>query len=160
MIWGRMMYRIAIAACALLLTGCASTPPPQASAPEPSVAAAEPLQAPVVASPVAANGLSIVDLKPGKGPAARSGQRVTVNYVGKLTNGSIFDSTAGKAPFVFTLGGGQVIQGWDQGLMGMKVGGKRKLVIPPALGYGERGAPPQIPPGATLVFEIDLLKVE
>ena len=84
---------------------------------------------------------------------------MSVNYRGSLTNGKEFDSSYGRGPFSFRLGGGQVIQGWDEGVAGMKVGGKRKLVIPPDLGYGSRGAGGVIPPDATLIFEVELLKV-
>ena len=104
--------------------------------------------------------LGIEDLVIGSGAAAAKGQRVTVHYTGWLTNGSKFDSSKDrKQPFAFSLGGGQVIQGWDQGVEGMKVGGKRKLTIPPELGYGARGAGGVIPPNATLVFEVELLEV-
>lgn len=104
--------------------------------------------------------LSIDDLKLGTGAEAKRGQRVSVHYVGTLTNGSPFDSSRDRnEPFAFTLGAGQVIQGWDQGVAGMKVGGLRKLTVPPELGYGARGYPPVIPPNSTLVFEVELLKV-
>lgn len=104
--------------------------------------------------------LVIKDEVVGKGPAAQSGDTVTVNYTGWLTNGTKFDSSLDRdQPFTFPLGGGQVIAGWDQGVAGMKVGGKRKLTIPPSLGYGEQGAGTTIPPNATLVFEIELLKI-
>ena len=106
-------------------------------------------------------GLQITDEKVGDGPQAQTGQTVTVNYVGTLTNGTKFDSSYDRnQPFDFTLGAGQVIKGWDQGVVGMKVGGKRKLVIPPDLAYGSQSPSPQIPPNSTLVFEIELLAIK
>jgi peptidylprolyl isomerase len=108
---------------------------------------------------VTPSGLRITDLELGTGAEAVAGQTVSVNYRGSLTNGKEFDSSYGRGPFSFRLGGGQVIQGWDEGVAGMKVGGKRKLVIPPDLGYGSRGAGGVIPPDATLIFEVELLKV-
>ena len=95
----------------------------------------------------------------GDGAEANPGQKVTVNYIGLLENGKEFDSSYGRGPFSFPLGAGQVIKGWDEGVAGMKVGGKRKLVIPPELGYGSRGAGGVIPPNATLVFEVELLEI-
>ena len=108
------------------------------------------------------NGLIIEDIELGHGPEANEYNKITVNYTGKLEDGSIFDSSLkkGRSPFTFTLGVSSVIKGWDLGVKGMKVGGKRKLTIPPELGYGDRGAGSIIPPGAKLVFEIDLLSVE
>jgi FKBP-type peptidyl-prolyl cis-trans isomerase FkpA len=104
--------------------------------------------------------LIMEDLVVGTGTAAASGQKVTVHYTGWLTNGTKFDSSKDRGdPFVFPLGKGQVIKGWDQGVQGMKVGGKRKLTIPPEMGYGARGAGGVIPPNATLVFEVELLGV-
>jgi peptidylprolyl isomerase/FKBP-type peptidyl-prolyl cis-trans isomerase FkpA len=104
--------------------------------------------------------LIMEDLVVGTGTAAASGQKVTVHYTGWLTNGTKFDSSKDRGdPFVFPLGKGQVIKGWDQGVQGMKVGGKRKLTIPPDMGYGSRGAGGVIPPNATLVFEVELLGV-
>ena len=108
---------------------------------------------------VTASGLRITDLEEGTGAEAVAGQTVSVNYRGSLTNGKEFDSSYGRGPFSFRLGGGQVIQGWDEGVAGMKVGGKRRLVIPPELGYGARGAGGVIPPDATLLFDVELLKV-
>ncbi|MCP9775140.1 FKBP-type peptidyl-prolyl cis-trans isomerase [Cyanobium sp. WAJ14-Wanaka] len=105
------------------------------------------------------SGLSITDLVVGEGAEAVNGQNVSVNYRGTLENGKEFDSSYGRGPFSFPLGGGRVIRGWDEGVAGMKVGGKRKLVIPPDLAYGERGAGGVIPPNATLIFEVELLKV-
>ena len=107
------------------------------------------------------NGLLIEDIVVGVGNEAKDHNKVVVNYTGTLENGSIFDSSLkpGRDPFTFTLGVGSVIKGWDQGVKGMKVGGKRKLVIPPELGYGDKGAGNVIPPNATLIFEIELLKV-
>lgn len=104
--------------------------------------------------------LKIEDEKVGTGTTAQTGDTVTVNYTGTLTNGKEFDSTKGKQPFSFTLGAGQVIKGWDQGIVGMKVGGKRKLTIPPDLGYGSQGAGAAIPPNSTLIFDVELLDVK
>lgn len=101
------------------------------------------------------------DIKVGDGAEATAGKTVSVHYTGTLTDGKKFDSSLDRGePFSFTLGQGEVIQGWDQGVAGMKVGGKRKLVIPPSLGYGDQGAGDTIPPNSTLVFEVELLSVE
>ncbi|MFM7647706.1 MAG: FKBP-type peptidyl-prolyl cis-trans isomerase [Cyanobium sp.] len=108
---------------------------------------------------VSDSGLHITDLKLGDGAEARSGQTVIVNYRGTLENGKEFDSSYGRGPFSFPLGAGRVIRGWDEGVAGMQVGGKRKLVIPPDLAYGERGAGGVIPPNATLIFEVELLEI-
>ena len=107
-----------------------------------------------------ASGLVYEELTVGAGAEAAAGQQVTVHYTGWLTNGTKFDSSKDRDdPFEFHLGQGQVIKGWDEGVAGMKIGGKRKLTIPPALGYGARGAGNVIPPNATLVFEVELLAV-
>lgn len=106
------------------------------------------------------NELQAQDVTTGEGAEARPGNTVSVHYVGTLTDGQKFDSSRDRAKaFQFTLGAGQVIQGWDQGVAGMCVGGVRKLVVPPHLGYGEHGFPPVIPSNATLVFEVELLDV-
>lgn len=105
--------------------------------------------------------LEIVDVRIGQGASASAGQRVSVHYVGTLSTGQKFDSSRDRnEAFSFKLGAGKVIKGWDQGVAGMKVGGIRKLTIPPHLGYGERGFPGAIPPNSTLVFEVELLGVE
>lgn len=129
-------------------------------APEVSSADAWPIAATqkVVKTP---SGLQYVDLEVGKGPSPANGTRVTVNYTGWLMNKKKFDSSLDRnEPFQFVLGASQVIRGWDEGVATMKVGGKRRLVIPPTLGYGQRGAGDAIPPNATLVFDVQLLKFE
>ena len=121
----------------------------------------------LVASAVAAADLVKTDTVVGKGKEAVAGRTVDVNYTGWLHDpkapnqrGKQFDSSIGRGPFSFPLGAGRVIPGWDQGVAGMKVGGKRTLVIPPELGYGSRGAGGVIPPNATLVFDVELLDVK
>ena len=108
------------------------------------------------------NGLIVEELIVGDGDEAQGYSKVIVNYTGTLEDGSIFDSSLkpDREPFAFTLGVGSVIKGWDLGVKGMKVGGKRKLTIPADLGYGDKGAGNVIPPGATLIFEVELLEVE
>jgi FKBP-type peptidyl-prolyl cis-trans isomerase len=105
--------------------------------------------------------LGIETVKEGTGPAAQNGNAVTVHYTGTLTDGTKFDSSHDRGtPFSFTLGEGNVIQGWEQGVLGMKVGEQRKLTIPSNLGYGDGGYPPVIPPKATLLFDIELLSIK
>lgn len=107
------------------------------------------------------SGLSYVDHVIGTGELAVAGKTTTVHYTGRLTNGQKFDSSVDRGqPFSFPLGAGRVIKGWDEGVKGMKVGGKRTLTIPSALGYGARGAGGVIPPHATLVFDVELLGVQ
>jgi FKBP-type peptidyl-prolyl cis-trans isomerase len=114
------------------------------------------------ASGAAPTSLKVEDLIEGNGAAAKDGDKLSVRYVGNLySNNKEFDSSwkRGKAPFQFTLGQGQVIPGWDQGLVGMKVGGRRRLTIPADLAYGAQGQPPTIPANAPLVFDVDLTKI-
>src|SRR4030081_2087595 len=115
----------------------------------------------IMAEVTTPSGLKYEDLVEGKGDAAKMGETVSVHYPGWLTDGEKFDSSKDRGqPFSFPLGAGRVIKGWDEGVQGMKVGGKRTLVIPPDLGYGARGAPGAIPPNATLKFEVELLEVK
>jgi FKBP-type peptidyl-prolyl cis-trans isomerase len=105
--------------------------------------------------------LQIENLREGDGAEAKAGTSVSVHYVGTLTDGKKFDSSRDRGqPFNFKLGAGQVIKGWDQGVAGMRVGAMRRLTVPPQLAYGDRGFPPVIPPGSTLVFEVELLDVK
>jgi FKBP-type peptidyl-prolyl cis-trans isomerase FkpA len=106
------------------------------------------------------SGLKYEDLIEGDGAQAAAGQRVSVHYTGWLLDGDKFDSSLDRGqPFEFSLGSGMVIRGWDEGVVGMKVGGKRRLTIPPQLGYGARGAGGVIPPNATLVFDVELIDI-
>lgn len=107
------------------------------------------------------SGLKYTDRVVGTGPSPRAGQTAVVHYTGTLVDGTKFDSSVDRGqPYEFPLGRGAVIKGWDEGVASMKVGGKRRLVVPAALGYGERGSPPKIPGGATLVFDVELLGVK
>ncbi len=141
-------------------TTAASAPAPQArgSAPQPKVAPTAPLATAAQNQPDAK--VQMQDLVVGKGQEAKTGDTVSVHYVGTLTDGKEFDQSRKRGqPFSFPLGQGRVIKGWDQGVVGMKVGGKRKLTIPPSLGYGDRGAG-SIPPNSTLLFEVELLEIK
>ncbi|MBX3231019.1 MAG: FKBP-type peptidyl-prolyl cis-trans isomerase [Labilithrix sp.] len=139
------------------VTNAAAAAPAPAPPPAPA-----PAPAPPPAPPSDPNAkLEIKDVVVGKGDEAKAGDVVRVHYVGQLTNGTEFDASKkhGDKPFEFPLGAGRVIKGWDQGVAGMKVGGKRKLTIPPELGYGARGAGSAIPPNATLVFDVELVEI-
>lgn len=166
---GAALLALLLIAFAAVATGCGAqqpaekpeatapeTPPTEAPAEEPAPAAEE--KGPVVED---VTELKIEDLKKGDGAEATKGKTVVVHYTGWLTDGTKFDSSLDRQqPFEFILGGGQVIAGWDEGVEGMKVGGKRRLIIPPDKGYGDSGAGGVIPPGATLVFDVELLEVK
>jgi FKBP-type peptidyl-prolyl cis-trans isomerase len=140
--------------------GATSAPVPTTPKPPPQLASKPAVTVPTGPPPAT---LQTNDLIPGTGAPAATGKSVTVNYVGVLySNGKEFDSSwkTGKPFAPFTLGQGSVIPGWDKGLVGMKVGGRRELIIPPSLGYGKAGSPPTIPGNATLVFVVDLLAVQ
>jgi len=134
-----------------------------AMAPDSNQADASALGGPMNAekSQLTASGLRITDIEVGDGAEATAGQTVVVHYRGTLEDGTQFDASYDRGkPFSFPLGAGRVIKGWDEGVQGMKVGGKRKLVIPPDLGYGARGAGGVIPPNATLIFDVELLDIK
>ena len=171
----------------MLVTGCASPawrPPITVGAPAPTVeepasegivpggdvedAASLLADEPATGAPEAADGsfrlteshLGIEDLAPGEGPEAAPGDQVEVHYQGRLEDGRVFDDSRERGiPIRFELGAGQVIAGWDEGIAGMRVGGRRRLVIPPTLAYGHAGSPPSIPPDAILEFEVELLAI-
>ena len=135
----------------LVLASCSKAPPEPTSDYKPT-------EAPPL--PPGPDKLEKVDEKVGDGPEAKTGDKVKVHYTGTLMNGKQFDSSRGKDPFTFTLGKGQVIKGWDDGVVGMKVGGKRKLTIPYTMAYGENGSGDKIPPRAGLKFDVELLEIE
>lgn len=155
--------RWAVLALLPRIASCEKVPEPE-SRPQPS-AIPEPAPAPTPsAAPAAAadriTELKKEDLKVGKGAAAKKGDRVKVHYTGTLLDGTKFDSSRDRDdPFTFTLGAGEVIKGWDEGVAGMKAGGRRKLTIPSDMAYGKRGSPPKIPPDAPLEFDIELLEI-
>jgi FKBP-type peptidyl-prolyl cis-trans isomerase FkpA len=159
------MPRLTARACLLLLLGlgCAREEPAPSNQPEASsiesTSFAPELQVDLSASTKSDSGLYYRDIEPGSGPAIAPGQQVSVFYTGWLANGRQFDSNAGGSPFSFRLGAQEVIEGWDQGVAGMRVGGKRQLIIPPALGYGPAGSGP-IPPNAILVFNVEVISAQ
>jgi peptidylprolyl isomerase len=148
---------------ALVLAGCGGDDSTTAAEETTAADASAPQTKPAVEVPKGAppKQLEVRDLSVGTGAEAQAGDAVTVEYVGvNYRSGKEFDASWGREPFTFELGAGMVIPGWDQGVEGMKVGGRRELIIPPDLAYGAQGAPPSIPPNETLVFVVDLLGVE
>lgn len=150
---------------ARVLPGSSATPAPAEASPAPATSAATPS---LPGSPIGdaklhslASGLKYYELKVGDGAMAEPGMTAFVDYTGWLTDGTQFDTSVGKQPYPFQLGATprQVIQGWEEGVKGMRIGGKRKLVVPPDMAYGDRGYPGAIPPNATLVFDVELKNV-
>lgn len=140
-----------------------TTPPSQCPPPTavPATMPGVPTVAPDAKTVTTPSGLQYIDLVPGSGPAAQSGQSATVQYTGWLVDGKKFDSSRDRGqPFTFPLGGGQVIKGWDEGVATMHVGGQRRLIVPPNLGYGARQGGGVIPPCSTLVFDVELVGVK
>ena len=156
----KLSYGLALVWLAL---GCQDKVPEPEPPPKPAKTAAKPAASapsPKAEEKPVVKELTKEDLKPGKGPAAKKGDTVRVHYTGRLLDGTKFDSSLDRnEPFEFTIGEGGVIKGWDEGVPGMKKGGKRKLVIPSDMAYGKRGSPPKIPPDAPLEFEIELVEI-
>jgi FKBP-type peptidyl-prolyl cis-trans isomerase len=164
-----MTFRMILAlTCAVLLAGCNETAQQSSSATTTTTQATTTPAAGDAAAPATggkvhklASGLQYEDMNVGSGKMAEPGMNVSVHYTGWLTDGTKFDSSVDRGqPFKFQLGAGQVIRGWDEGVKGMRIGGKRKLTIPPDMGYGANGAGGVIPPNATLVFDVELLDVQ
>jgi FKBP-type peptidyl-prolyl cis-trans isomerase len=152
-----LRWLLAVLAVVAVSTSVGCSTPPAAVAPQPAPAE-QPVAAPTPTEEVTE--LKIEDMVVGTGAEAVSGKTVSVHYTGWLTDGTKFDSSVDRGtPFEFQLGQGRVIRGWDEGVAGMKIGGKRKLTIPPEMGYGANGAGGVIPPNATLVFDVELLGV-
>jgi len=156
-----LVLALAVVALAVIsAAGCAAEPQTTTPAPQSQPPAAEQPAAEAPQTEADVTELKIEDLVAGTGAEAKKGDAVTVHYTGWLTDGTKFDSSLDSGqPFTFVIGQGRVIAGWDEGVAGMKVGGKRKLIIPPDMGYGAQGAGGVIPPNATLVFEVELLEV-
>ena len=151
----RRLVVLAVVPAVLLIGACGDEKKDASSSP----AASEPSSACPEGQTEIHDGLCYVDTKVGDGPEVAKGDVLNMNYVGKLEDGSIFDQSSGQ-PLQFKLGTGAVIQGWDEGILGMKVGGKRTLTIPPDLAYGKSGYPPVIPPNATLIFDVEVVSIE
>jgi FKBP-type peptidyl-prolyl cis-trans isomerase len=146
-----MRFAALLVAATVIASGCSKVSEPGESTYKPAEAPPE---------PPGPTKLEIVDEKVGTGPDVKNGDTVKVHYTGTLMGGKKFDSSRDRGdPFQFTLGKGQVIKGWDQGVVGMKVGGKRKLTIPADLGYGAAGSPPNIPGNAGLKFDVELMSI-
>jgi peptidylprolyl isomerase len=151
--------RIVLALILLVFLGLIAYLVYQAFVPE-APAAETPAAAPAGDFITTASGLQYQEIVVGEGQEAATGNRVQVHYTGRLEDGTQFDTSRDRGqPFEFTLGAGRVIQGWDEGIAGMREGGQRTLIIPPELGYGESGFPPVIPPNATLIFDVELIEV-
>ncbi len=148
-----------------------STVPPINQSMNPPAPAPPPTEMPVAKderhgdTTITPTGLKYIDMKVGKGEQPKPGQTIIVNYTGKLTNGTTFDSNVDPKfghtqPFITPIGVGKVIPGWDEGMVSMKVGGKRRLIVPSELGYGPQGSGDKIPPNSTLIFDVELIKVQ
>jgi peptidylprolyl isomerase len=143
---------------AVAIPACAQKETMQVDGGAPQLQKSESASSKMITTP---SGLAYEDVVVGTGPSPKTGRMVKVHYTGTLQDGTKFDSSVDRGqPFAFIIGVGQVIPGWDEGVMGMKVGGKRKLVIPPQLGYGDAGAGGVIPPNATLLFDVELLDAQ